>query len=568
MLKIAMAIGLLVFLAGCVGIPPDPVATQAAPQTLHAATATDASTPTPSESASPIPTEETAAESEVAGTAVAAGRSHTCAVLSNGTVRCWGNNEHGQLGNGGTADSSVPVDVTGVTDAVAITAGWGHVCALTRAGAVACWGNNADGELGEGSKVDSAAPVAVAGLSDGVIAVDAGDFHTCAVTESFAVKCWGKNTYGQLGDGTKNDSAVPVEPPFFGGGVAAVSAGWGHTCVQTTEGRAQCWGNNAYGQLGFGETTDIHLPAGDVINLNGRVMKVTAEGNQTCALTAGGGAQCWGDNRYGQLGDGTTVNRLSPVDVLGLGNGIAGMTAGFTFACAMYEKGDAKCWGMNEKGQLGDGTTVNRRMPVTVRGLSEGIASLAAGDDYACALTFSGSVKCWGASFVGQLGDGSRKDSLTPVDVIGLSGGVAAIASSVYHVCALTTEGGVKCWGLNRWGQLGDGTTGDSSVPRDVTGFSGDAVELTMGYGHTCAWMSAGEILCWGWNKHGQLGDGTQSDRLLPVEVLGVSGGVAALAAGDLHTCALMSDGSIVCWGYNEYGALGDGTTVDRSTPV
>ncbi len=356
--------------------------------------------------------------------AVAASRNHTCAVTNAGRVKCWGNNEHGQLGNGSMVNSNIPVDVIGLTDAKAITAGWGHVCALTAGGGVKCWGYNANGELGNGKNADSSSPVDVQGLASGIVAIDAGDDHTCAVTNSNRLKCWGKNAFGQLGDWTKINRSVPVESPFFGGGVADVSAGWGHTCVQTAEGWAKCWGNNAYGQMGFGKLTDIHLPAEDVVNLNGRVLAVTADGSQTCALTAGGGAQCWGNNRYGQLGDGTTQKQYEPVQVTGLTSGVGKIEAGWNHTCAVTSGGEMKCWGWNFYGQLGDGTTVNQNVPARVEYLTNGVKEIALGWGHTCMVTELGGVKCWGLNGSGQLGDGTWADSMVPLTVIGLGSDV------------------------------------------------------------------------------------------------------------------------------------------------
>jgi alpha-tubulin suppressor-like RCC1 family protein len=351
---------------------------------------------------------------------LAAGRDFTCAVNNTGAVYCWGNNTHGQLGNGTRVNSNIPVRVDGITDAKTVTAGWGHACALLSSGGVECWGNNADGELGQGTLVDRIRPVVVEGLASGAIALDAGDFHTCAATASNGLKCWGKNTYGQLGDWTKIDRSLPVDSPFFGGGVSDVAAGWGHTCVQTTEGWAKCWGNNAYGQMGFGKLTDIHLPAEDVVNLNGRVVKVTADGNQTCVLTAGGGAQCWGDNRYGQLGDGTTQKQYEPVQVTGLTSGVNNVEAGWNHTCAVISGGELKCWGWNFYGQLGEGTTMNQSVPARVEYLTDGVRSIAVGWGHTCVVTELGVVKCWGLNGSGQLGDGTWADSKVPLTVIHL----------------------------------------------------------------------------------------------------------------------------------------------------
>ena len=168
----------------------------------------------------------------------------------------------------------------------------------------------------------------------------------------------------------------------------------------------------------------------------------------------------------------------------------------------------------------------------------------------------------------GQLGDGTTTNRLTPVDVSGLTSGVQAITGGGLHTCALTTAGGVKCWGYNAFGQLGDGTTADRSTPVDVVGLTNGVRAIDTGGDHACALTTAGGTKCWGNNTYGQLGDGTTTDRWTPVEIGSLFNGVKAIAAGGGFTCALTTSSSIKCWGYNAYGQLGDGTTTDRWTPV
>jgi alpha-tubulin suppressor-like RCC1 family protein len=206
----------------------------------------------------------------------------------------------------------------------------------------------------------------------------------------------------------------------------------------------------------------------DVSGLGSGVVAIAAGRYHTCALTAGGGVKCWGQNSYGQLGDGTTTDRTTPVDVSGLRSGVRAIAAGGFHTCALTTDGGVKCWGYNSLGQLGDGTTTSRTTPVDVSGLGSGVVAIAAGGRHTCALTAGGGVKCWGQNFYGQLGDGTTTFRMTPVDISGLTSGVVAIAAGSWHTCALTTSGGVKCWGRNTYGQLGDGEFGYSPTPVDV----------------------------------------------------------------------------------------------------
>ena len=233
------------------------------------------------------------------------------------------------------------------------------------------------------------------------------------------------------------------------------------------------------------------------------VAAIAAGDDHTCALTASGGVKCWGTNWSGQLGDGTTDDRLTPVDVSGLSSGVTAIAASRYHTCALTVSGGVMCWGA---GPLGDGTTDARLIPVDVSGLSSGVTAIAAGGNHTCALTASGGVKCWGENAFGQLGDGTIDARLTPVDVSGLSSGVTAIAAGVSHTCALTVSGGVKCWGENGDGQLGNGTDYSRLTPVDVSGLSSGVVDIAAGWRHTCALTASGGVKCWGSNDYGQLG--------------------------------------------------------------
>jgi hypothetical protein len=233
------------------------------------------------------------------------------------------------------------------------------------------------------------------------------------------VWCWGLNS-GRLGNGTTSAQVAPVEVAGLSTGVTAVSAGGNHSCALTTAGAVLCWGLGANGQLGNGTTATATAPVA-VATLTSGVVAVAAGGSHTCALNTDGGVVCWGANAKGQLGDGTTVQRSAPVTVSGLSSGVTAITAGSFHTCARLSSGVVKCWGSNSSGQLGDGSTEDRTVPVPVSGLASDVTTVAAGGNHTCALKTNARVMCWGANGSGQLGDGTTTMRKTPVDVVDLT---------------------------------------------------------------------------------------------------------------------------------------------------
>jgi alpha-tubulin suppressor-like RCC1 family protein/Tol biopolymer transport system component len=349
--------------------------------------------------------------------------------------------------------------------------------------------------------------------------------------------------------------------------IASLDAGQAHVCAVTTGGGIQCWGNNQDGQLGDG-TTQARLFSVDVRGLADGVTRVSAGSRHTCALTVAGAVQCWGDNAQGQLGDGTTTPRLAPVDVVGLGSGVVGISAGFEHSCAVTAGGEVLCWGENAGWQLGNGDTTDRLVPTRVTGLGSGMSAVAAGRYHSCAVTAVGGAKCWGTVGNGLIGDGMAQDRPTPVDVIDLPAVVQQLAADENHNCVRLAGGAVKCWSDNLYFQLADGSQSNRLAPVDAIGIGGNVIDLAAGSEHTCVRLVGDAVRCWGRNDRGQIGINGTSFAEAPSTPSGLAANAVEVTAGRHFSCARMVDASVTCWGANQLGQLGDGTTADRHVPV
>lgn len=365
-------------------------------------------------------------------------------------------------------------------------------------------------------------------------------------------------------EGISDTAAITVTegpPPVI---FASIIAGWDHSCGLRSDGAAYCWGDNSVGQLGNSNVTTQLTP---VAVVGGYVFTSLVAGSQhTCGLTSAGKAYCWGRGDDGQLGNGHTANAAIPVPVDG-GHTFTSLGTGGFHTCGVTSSGSAYCWGWNEYGQLGDGRFSNALTPVAVAGPLNFVTLSTGRGWHTCGVTSTGAAHCWGRNLESQLGVPSPDESATPVAVSGnLS--FTMVVTGVYHSCGVTTGGIVQCWGDNHWGQLGDGFNGfERAIPGPVSG-SADIKTLTAAAGHSCQVSNVGTASCWGLNDVGQLGNGsTSTTPLLPVAVFG-GHTFSLLAGGGGHTCGLNSSGVAYCWGYNGSGHLGDGTTTNSPLPV
>lgn len=381
--------------------------------------------------------------------------------------------------------------------------------------------------------------------------------HNGATTFEFSVLIW---------------TTVP-DPAGYSASLTQLSAGTAHSCGVDAEGRAYCWGQGWQGQLGDGTDSvrsvpvPIHAPPGASFSA------ISAGAFSSCADAEDGSVYCWGQNDEGQLGDGTTTDRFAPVRVKApAGVNLSGVAINTEHACALDDDGAAYCWGRGASGRLGTGSTANRHTPAPVT-MPHGVrfTRLAVGRGHGCADGNDGRVYCWGSGFNGQLGTGNNLDQTSPVAVAAPVGvRLSHVTAGDRHSCAQGDDGNVYCWGGTNRNQLGVDTTATAvnrpvpvAAPAGVT-FSKPAA----GEYHTCAIGSDGRAYCWGWNESGQLGDGTTTDQPTPVAVDAPPGVIfESLDAGSRHTCAMSTAGDAYCWGSSIRGMLGDGTTSGANKP-
>lgn len=520
---------------------------------------------------------------------IVVGGNTSCALQNDGALICWG-------ASIGELPSFTPM--TQIPDVVDFAVGFAHACALQSSGAVYCWGDHHY----QNTRSVASAPTNIAGLPP-IRTIAVGVHHTCVLDIHHDVWCWGQNTQGQV-DGVPSNK-VFTTPEIQYRGTSQLVAGRDFTCVRQQIGTTVCWGNNRYGQLGI-DNPDVHFHQNTAVT-DGFVLSVG--GTHSCVLLSGSTTRCWGGNEYGQLGDGTTNTSSVPQSVRS-NESFVTIDTGLAHTCAIVNDATVRCWGHNNFGQLGDVTTDNASAPVIAA--VQDVRKLALGNSHTCALLADGGSACWGRNEDGQLGVGGTANSAMPLRVASLDQAVD-IASGADHVCVVRQDGTVWCWGSNKYGQLGFGEIGPGvSIPTQVPGIF-NAVAVGLGDAHSCVLTSERTVLCWGWNNYGQVGSAQIDAKAIvarpqlvagitnivqvrvggnhncvltldadafcwgdnfngqlgnptidaqvrhePIQVAGITR-FANLAAGGAHTCGLLQDGDVLCWGWNQNGQIGNG---------
>ena len=536
---------------------------------------------------------------------ISVGERHTCAVTVGKNVLCWGDNEYGQLGNGGYGDKLRPEYVKGpigtagnLLNIVQVSAGYNHTCAVNKSDHVFCWGSNAYLKLGMSSQNSTSTKP---NRRDDISAtqVSAGRDHTCALRTNSKVACWGVGSQGQAGRGSDNDSYtnLPTTIPDLDN-VVQISAKSDHTCAVNTDGKVLCWGGNEYGRAGRPVSQSTVWVPRFVYGNNGtgnlaNIIEVSAGWNHTCARKINGTSVCWGLGTDGQLGATNYANSANPVNVNLASGGVKKFTikrrvsAGYKHTCAVKTSDESKvfCWGDASDGRLGiNSSSGDKKRGLLVKGVGnsgnlKNIAQVTAGEQHTCALDKNNKVFCWGEGDNGRLGQSSNSNSLVPVEVPngGFSGTPIQISAGAAHTCVVVDNGEVNCWGHSNKYQIGDST---SSTPVHVgaiilggSGFTNN-IQVSGGHEHTCSVKVDGSVWCWGGKNWGKLGNGenVNTTTYIPVRVKGVGGsgfltGMIQVSAGDEHTCALHHSGTAYCWGSQEDGRLTQSGSGARNTP-
>ena len=542
-----------------------------------------------------------------AWSAVAMGDSTTCAIRSSDSqIFCWGLGTSGQLGSGSSSSSSTPVGLGGGFSTTAwskLSVGASHSCAIRSSDSrMYCWGNNANGRLGDGTTTDRNSPTALnstGGWNTTAWSNMAAGNHTCAIRSSDSlVYCWGYNVLAALGDGTTTGRTSPTALSSTGGWNTTtwtkISAGYYHTCaIRSSDSYIFCWGDNTYNQIGDGTSTRQSTPT--ALNSSGgwntTAWSQISNGQfHTCAIRSSDSQIfCWGNNSNSQIGNNTNTRTRTQIWLPTSGGWYntqwSSVASGTTLSCAIRSS-DSRifCWGEGYSGALGSGSQTGQNIPTALTSTGSwdvtAWSQISALNTHVCAIQTSDStIYCWGNNAGGKLGDGTTAAKTVPT---ALGGGFSATAWSSVSAgqngtCAIrSSDSRIFCWGVNTYGQLGDGTLVNKNVPTalsstggwDVTAWSA----VSTGGSHTCAIRSSdSQIFCWGNGGVGRLGTGSSTDSSTPVALGGGFSGTAwsALFVGFGQTCAIRSsDSYLFCWGYNGNGELGDGTTTNRTSPT
>ena len=348
----------------------------------------------------------------------------------------------------------------------------------------------------------------------------------------------------------------------------SMDAGYEHTCGIIANGSAMCWGANGQGQVGCGDS-NLNTSNPTYVNATNTFVSISAGEWHTCGIISNGSAMCWGGNDFRQIEDGTTTTPIRSPVFVNTTNKFISIDAGNIYTCGIISNGSAMCWGSNLEGEIGDGTSGASKLNPVFVNTTNTFVSISAYGGHTCGIISNGSAMCWGYNNHGQIGDGTNgTDRLNPV-FVNTTNSFISIDSGDWHSCGLLSNGSAMCWGYNNYGQIGDGTNGTDRLNPVFVNTTNKFVSIDAGDWHSCGLLANGSAMCWGANDFGKIGDGTTTTpRVNPVFV-NTTNTFVSVSAGGRHSCGIISNGSAMCWGYNGFGGIGDGTTTtQRVNPV
>ncbi len=502
--------------------------------------------------------------------AISAGSRHTVALKSDGSFWSWGYNGHGQLGaeEGSNTSRSIPgQEDTPEYNWTFISAGFNHTVALKSNGTLWAWGANDNSQLGDGTSTYREIPVQESTLAENWTSISASSSHTIAIKSNGTLWAWGNNSTGKLGDGTLTLRTTPTQEVTGSTLWSKTTAASGHTIALRSDGSLWSWGSNCGGLLGRGTDGNHSFPAQETTGATDWSF-LSAGAGYTMALKADGTLWGWGNNQKEQLGDGTTINRQTPVQESTQATDWLSVSAGYFHTLALKTDGTLWGWGENSAGQLGDGSNIEKSVPTQESSKATNWVSIAAGGDHTLALQSNGSLWSWGDNSSGQLGDGSNSSRNSPGLVSSQANEWSSISVTGSSSIALKTDNTLWGWGNNWYGQLGTGTNSNSNIPiKESTEEPADWV-MASSSNHTLARKSDNTLWSWGSNSWGQMGDGTETDSLIPVQESTQATNWTDLSSGGQHSVALKSDGTLWSWGAGHSGQLGTGTALSSTTPL
>lgn len=492
---------------------------------------------------------------------VSAGYAHVLALKADGTLWAWGENNHGQVGDGTLVNKSTPVQIGAGTSWESIAAGNTFSAALRADGTIWSWGDNGAGSLGDGTTTQRTSPVQ-AGTATDWVSISVTGYTSLGLKSNGTFWAWGDNTFGEMGNGTTTLSSSPLQigtatdwVAFEGGELFALGL--------KANGTVSAWGRNNTGQIGNGVSGTVETSPVQISGSLSGWLSISAGWKHTIAIKENGTLWGWGENSYGQVGDGTTIQRTSPVQI-GVGTNWIGVATGYNFSLAIKSDGTLWAWGENTYGELGDATTVSKSSPVQV-GTANNWTTVTAGTDFSVGLKSDGTLWTWGRDNVGQQGTSYGGDRSSPGQV-GVANTWTSISAGAQHVLALRSNGTLWSWGFNFNGQLGNGGSGGAIVPTQQ-GIVTNWVGLYASEANSHGIKSDGTRWSWGANSSGQLGDGTTTSKNAPTQ-MGALSTWLVLSPGWQQTTALKADGTYWGWGRNDIGQLGDNTLINKSTPI